>query len=174
MTVKLLRDVLISKGPLEKYFEGHVPANLWRTLCVENNDASLDMPAQGYVLSNGRPRPANIEITLKNGVKWLSINDRPTTVSPFINAGRTPSKEAGYYKLPKGSVIPAGLAIVEDQGSSHLASPQYSIAPAFDMSLEQFRIILRSLEQHAVLEQHVVEALDANAESEDKAPDTSL
>ena len=150
MTVRLLRDLLISKGPLEKYFEGHVPSNLWRTFCVESNDAVVDTAEQGYVLSNGRPRPANIEVTQKNGVKWLSINDRPTTVSPFINAGRAPSKEAGYYKLPKGSVIPAGLAIVEDQFDSRFSSPQFSIAPAFDMSLEQFRILLRSLEPRVI------------------------
>jgi len=50
-----------------------------------------------------------------------------------------------YYKIPKGTVLPLGLAIVKDKYNSRLGATHYTIAPAWDMRLNDFKKLLNRL-----------------------------
>lgn len=53
-----------------------------------------------------------------------------------------------YYRIPKGTQLPVGLAIVRDRFNPRLNATHYTIAPAHDMPLDQFK---RLLDQLAIL-----------------------
>ena len=145
MSIKLLKDVLISKGKLESYFEGAVPTTLWRALNRKSNQNVFDFIEQPMMLSNGRPRPADIKIESRSGVKWVCIKDRPRGLSTFDQHGLPEGKDWEYYKIPKGTVLPDGIAVVKDEYSSRFGATHYTIAPAYDMPLHQFKSKLAQL-----------------------------
>ena len=41
MGIKILKDILISAGEFERYYERAVPINLWRGLNIKNNKVNL-------------------------------------------------------------------------------------------------------------------------------------
>ena len=73
MSITILKDVLIEKGKLDCYFDGKTPVNLWRALNKKSNQGVFDFFEQGFVLSNGRPRPADITIEIRNSVQWVCV-----------------------------------------------------------------------------------------------------
>lgn len=95
------------------------------------------------MLSNGRPGQADVKIELKNGVKWVSVKQQPRGISTFDRAGLPEGKDWEYYRIPKGTELPIGLAIVKDQFNTKFQSTHYTIAPEYDMPLEQFKTLLR-------------------------------
>ncbi len=52
----------------------------------------------------------------------------------------------------KGAVLPVGLAIVRDEFNSNFEATHYTIAPAYDMPLEQFKGLLVQLLKHVIKE----------------------
>lgn len=145
MTITVLKDVLISKGQVEKLFEGYMPINLWRALNRKSGMAVFDFIEEPMMLSNGRPRPADIKIELRGGVKWVCINKRPRGISTFDKSGLPTGKDWEYYKIPKGTVLPDGIAIVKDEYNTAFGATHYTIAPAYDMPLSQFKLKLEQL-----------------------------
>ena len=99
------------------------------------------------MLSNGKPRPADIAIELRNGVEWVCVANRPRGVSTFDRAGVPRGQDWDYVKIPKGTVLPDGLAIVNDGYRESYDATHYTIAPATDMPLGQFRSLLLHLAQ---------------------------
>ncbi|XZZ64078.1 hypothetical protein ACJJIF_03280 [Microbulbifer sp. SSSA002] len=77
-----------------------------------------------------------------NGEKWVSVENRPRGVSTFDKEGVPPGKGWEYYKIPAGTIIPDGLAIVRDGYNKKFDAIHYTIAPAYDMSLRQFKTAL--------------------------------
>ena len=69
MAINILKDILISKNQIDKYFEGVAPVNLWRVLNIKQNTRPFDFVEQATILSNGRPRPADITIETVQGEK---------------------------------------------------------------------------------------------------------
>ncbi|WP_407919786.1 Tse2 family ADP-ribosyltransferase toxin [Endozoicomonas numazuensis] len=95
------------------------------------------------MLSNGRPRAADIKIyEHRNGEKWVSVEDRPRGLSTFDKEGCPPGNGWEYYKIPAGTILPEELAIVKDQYNKRYDATHYTIAPAYDMSLVQFKSAL--------------------------------
>lgn len=139
MSITILKDVLISKGQVEKLFEGSVPINLWRALNRKSNAGVFDFVEEPMVLSNGRPRAADIQIEKRSGVKWVCVRNRPRGLSTFDKPGLPQGKDWEYYKIPKGTVLPEGIAIVKDEYNTILCAHHYTIAPAYDMPLAQFK-----------------------------------
>jgi hypothetical protein len=145
MSITVLKDVLIEKGLIENYFEGQVPINLWRALKRNAGKQVLDFVEQPFMLSNGRPRVADIKIETRHGGKWVCVKDRPRGVSAFDKPGIPSGKGWDYFKIPKGTELPDGLAIVKDQYNSKFEATHYTIAPAYDMPLSQFKSKLNTL-----------------------------
>jgi len=77
MTISVLRDILISKNQIDKYFEGVTPVNLWRALNIKHNTHPFGFVEQATVLSNGRPRSADLKIEMVRGEKWVRVKERP-------------------------------------------------------------------------------------------------
>lgn len=145
MSITILKDVLIDKGMLENYFEGEVPANLWRALKRSSGKGVFEFVEEPFILSNGRPRPADITIEKHNGEKWVLVKERPRGVSAFDKPGVPTGNGWEYYKIPKGTELPEGLAIVRDSYNTKFEATHYTIAPAYDMPLSQFKSKLSTL-----------------------------
>ncbi len=69
MSVTLLKDILIGKDKLDSFFDEHVPVDLWRAVNKKSNNSVFDFIETGFVLSNGRPHPADITIESRNDIK---------------------------------------------------------------------------------------------------------
>ncbi|MCP4494067.1 MAG: hypothetical protein GY820_43210 [Gammaproteobacteria bacterium] len=145
MSITVLKDILIAKDKLDSYFEGKAPVTLWRALNRKLDLGVFDFIEQGFPLSNGRPRPADIKIESRNGVKWVSVKERPRGLSTFDKRGLPKGKNWEYYKIPKGTILPIGLAIVRDEYNTNFKATHYTIAPAYDMPLSKFKNKLQQL-----------------------------
>ena len=152
MSVTVLKDVLIAKGKIDRYFEGAVPVNLWRALNRKSGLSAFDFVEKAFVLSNGRPRPADITIESRNGNKWVCVNQRPRGLSTFDKQGLPKGKDWEYFKIPQGTVLPEGLAIVKDEYNTRFDATHYTIAPAYDMPLAQFKSKLQQLANSLIKE----------------------
>lgn len=152
MAMSVLKDVLISTNKLENYFSDCVPVNLWRAMKRQKSGMQRTAPQQVFhfieedcMLSNGRARPADIKIELRNGCKWVSVKDRPRGVSTFDKAGAPPGDGWIYLLIPQGTILPPGLAIVKDEFNSRFGATHYTIAPTHDMPLAEFKNLLELL-----------------------------
>lgn len=152
MTATVLKDVLLSKNQIEKYFDGQVPINLWRAMNVKANKEPFEFVEEPYMLSNGRPRPADIKIENVGNEKWVKVKERPRGLSTFDKPGLPKGKNWEYIRIPKGTTLPYGLAIVKDEYNSRFDATHYTIAPAFDMPLWRFKMLLSSLAQDLIKE----------------------
>ena len=147
MTTNVLKDILIAKDRIDRYFEGATPVTLWRAVNVKRGVQLFELVEQPFTLSNGRPRPADITIETIGGEKWVKVKDRPRGLSTFDKPGVPAGKHWEYYKIPKGTPLPHGLAIVRDEFNTNYQATHYTIAPAFDMPLSRFKLLLNRLAQ---------------------------
>ena len=115
MAISVLKDIFISKNQIEKYFEGVTPVNLWRALNIKQNTRPFDFVEQATVLSNGRPRPADIKIETVRDEKRVRVKERPRGISTFDKPGLPAGKNWECYKILKGTMLPHGLAIIKDE-----------------------------------------------------------
>ena len=145
MKIAILKDVLIARGQIDRYYEGLTPVHLWRALKTKENAHPFHFVEQPFMLSNGRPRPADITIETVNGQKWVRITDRPRGVSTFDKSGVPPGRGWEYYRIPKGTELPSGLVVVRDELNVAFGATHYTIAPDRDMPLDAFKMLLNRL-----------------------------
>ena len=145
MDALILKDVLISLGELERYYEGVVPIDLWRGLNVKKDSELFSLIEEPYKMSNGRIRRP--DITIKNG--RVEVQHWPRGISTFDRPGVPTGKDWTYYKIPADTVLPEGLAIVKDSYNEILNATHYTIAPAYSMSLGKFKCLLNELAKNA-------------------------
>jgi hypothetical protein len=142
--IKVLRDIYVEAGEVERYFEGQVPVDLWRAK-RKGALSPFEFVEEGFVLSNGRPRPADITILERGGVKWVTVDKRPRGLSTFDKRGVPPGRGWEYYLIPQGTELPQGLAISRDEPNEVFGATHYTIAPAYDMPLVEFKSLLLRL-----------------------------
>ncbi|QFT53835.1 hypothetical protein [Microbulbifer sp. THAF38] len=152
MSIKVLKEILIAKGKADSYSDGQTPIDLWRALNKKSDQGVFDFIEKGFILSNGRPRPADITIEYRDGTEWVCIKDRPRGLSTFDKPGLPKGKNWEYYKIPAGTVLPEGIAIVKDEYNTRFEATHYTIAPAYDMPLNQFKNKLKILEKSLIKE----------------------
>lgn len=150
--MKSLKEIFIDAGEIDKFFDDKVPVNLWRAKNLNKRDSIFSMIEQKIVRKNGKVRPADITIFKKNDVEWVSVKDKPRGISTFNKPNVFKRGRWEYYKIPIGTDIPNGLAIVEDGFNIALGAKHYTIAPAFDMPLGQFKQLLNTLAQALIKE----------------------
>ncbi|MGH1472050.1 MAG: hypothetical protein ACRBCS_12700 [Cellvibrionaceae bacterium] len=137
----VLKEVFISMGELERYYDGIVPVNLWRGLNIKKNVSLFDLIEKPFKMPNGRIRKPDIEID--NG--WVKVKHWPRGISTFDKPGVPKGKDWVHYKLPAGTLLPKGLAIVKDSFNDTFQATHYTIAPAYDMPLSTFKSLLNQL-----------------------------
>lgn len=152
MSETILKDIYISKGQVDRFFEGQVPVHLWRALNNKRGDALFDFFEVPTKLSNGRLRTPDITILNRGGTKWVSVRNAPRGISTFDKPGVPTGKDWSYYRISAGTALPHGLAIVRDAFNDRFGATHYTIAPAFDMPLDQFKRLLVELAKNAVKE----------------------
>ncbi|WP_444932558.1 Tse2 family ADP-ribosyltransferase toxin [Microbulbifer sp. JTAC008] len=152
MSVTTLKDVLIEKDQLDRFFDKSIPVDLWRALKKKSGQQPFDFVEKGFVLSNGRPRPADITIERRANEDWVCVKDRPRGLSTFDEKGVPKGNGWEYFKIPKGTKLPEGLAIVKDEYNSKFEATHYTIAPAFDMPISQFKSKLLQLAKQLIKE----------------------
>jgi hypothetical protein len=103
-------------------------------------------------MSNGRPRPADISIDTVDNEKWVRVKERPRGLSTFDKPGIPAGKDWEYYRIPKGTNLPHGLVLVKDEYNVKFGATHYTIAPAFDMPLSDFKMLLKQLAQQLIKE----------------------
>ncbi len=122
-----------------------VPVHLWRALNRKQGTELFEFVETEFTLGNGRPRPADIAIVDRNGEKWIQVKERPRGVSTFDAPGVPAGKDWSYYRIPAGTALPVGLCIVRDQYNARFNATHYTIAPAYDMPLKTFKLLLSKL-----------------------------
>lgn len=141
---EVLKDILISAGDIDRYFETS-PVNLWRAKRTTDKGTLFGLVEKDKVLSNGQPRPADISIYEKTGISWVSCRLIPRGISTFDKPNTFKGSSWEYYKIPQGTILPLGLAIVKDRINARIGATHYTIAPAYDMPLAQFKNLLNQL-----------------------------
>jgi hypothetical protein len=136
---EILKDILISAGDIDRYFE-QSPVNLWRAKRTTDKGSLFGLVEEDKVFSE------------KNGVKWVSCRPSPRGISTFDKPNTFKGNSWEYYKIPEGTTLPSGLAIVKDKFNSRISATHYTIAPAYDMPLSLFRSLLNDLAANVVRE----------------------
>ena len=143
-----LKDILLSRDELERYYDGAVPLNLWRAMNLRTNKRLFDLVESPYKMSNGRVRRPDISI--ENG--WVRVRSAPRGISTFDRMGVSTGNDWVYYRIPQGTRLPRGLAIVKDSYNEQMKATHYTIAPAYDMPVAVFRRLLNQLATSALRE----------------------
>jgi hypothetical protein len=141
MAEKTLKDILISRRELDRYYGGVVPVNLWRALNVRRGGGLFDLVEVGFTQSNDRFRPA--DVTIEDG--WVRLERFPRGVSTFDKRGTPRGKDWEYYLIPAGTQLPDGRAVVRDSYNESFEATHYTIAPDWEMRIEVFRCLLDKL-----------------------------
>ena len=141
---ELLKDILIEAGEIDKYYED-TPVNLWRAKKKNDKCSLFGMVEEDKILSNGKLRPADITIEDRHGMKWVCCKPSPRGISTFDKPYTFKGASWEYYKIPMGTKLPGGLAIVKDNFNRRMTATHYTIAPAYDMPLKQFKSLLNQL-----------------------------
>jgi hypothetical protein len=152
MAIVILKDLLIDQGEIDRYYDGHVPSDLWRAINRKQPAGLFDFVEEPYTLSNGRVRRADIRIVNRRGEKWVEVNERPRGVSTFDAPGVPVGKDWSYYRIPAGTVLPAGLCIVRDNFNPTYNATHHTIAPAYEMPLNTFKQLLSKLASSVIKE----------------------
>jgi len=146
MGFTVLKDLLISLGRLEDYIGGTVPVNLWRSHDTRLGGHPMDFVEKDYLLSDGRPRPADITIEPDAaGVPWVRVKQLPAGLSTWDKPGVFKNKAWRFYRIPKGTALPKDLVIIKDHFSERYGATHYTIAPAREMPLATFKQLLVDL-----------------------------
>lgn len=150
--MKSLREILNNAGKSNCYYEVRVPVDLWRAKKLGSIEPVFNLIEHRLVRNNGKIRPADVSLYERNGIEWISIKDRPRGLSVFDKKNVFSRGEWCYYKIPAGTILPSGLAIVDDGLNPAVGARHYTIAPSHDMPLSQFRQLLNVFAQNLVKE----------------------
>lgn len=132
---------------MDRYYEA-APVNLWRARRTRPAGTVFGLVEADNILSNGQVRPADVTIVEQGGVKWVRCRPSPRGISTFDAPNTFKGDSWEYYRIPRGTQLPIGLAIVRDRYNPRMNATHFTIAPAHDMPLDQFK---RLLDQLAIL-----------------------
>lgn len=124
------------------------PVALYRFVEDDAKRMILFPVLEGYKLPNGNWRSPDVERKLIDGT-WYVIPKRKTGVSLF-NGQRPFSKPGRYYVIPKGTPIPLGLAVTDDNPNQQAGFRHFSITPRTAMAELNYLFLLRRLASWAI------------------------
>jgi hypothetical protein len=90
-------------------------------------------------LTLGLPKPG------PDGQKWVRVESSPRGASTFDQPRVFKGNQWVYYRIEAGTELPSGLAVVRDKFNRNYGARHYTIAPAWDMPLETFKLLLQKL-----------------------------
>ncbi len=137
---ELLSDILIEIGEIDRYFGNSAPFDLWRARKISSQAALFELVENETFRARGAPRKPDITIE----GNWVRIRDAPRGISTFDKPNIFKGAWS-YYKIPANTILPFGLAIVRDHYNHTFGATHYTIAPAYDMPLVHFKMLLSTL-----------------------------
>lgn len=137
----ILRDILIERSEIDRFYGDEVPINLWRARNLSKKNIGLFELVEKEQKRAGGVRPA--DVTIEND--WVKVRYSPRGISTFDRPNVFKRGKWEYYKIPAGTKLPNGLVIVKDLFNKALGATHYTIAPACDMPLNSFKAILNQL-----------------------------
>lgn len=140
--VETLQDILLATGDIDRFFGRNTPVDLWRAKKFKDLGPLFQLVEEEVSRPRGAPRKP--DITIEND--WVRVRSRPRGISTFDRPD-TFKGDWRYYKIPAGTVLPLGLVIVKDSYNPVFGATHYTIAPAHDMPLAQFKRLLTQLAQ---------------------------
>ncbi len=151
--MKTLHDILLDLGEIKYYFASKVPVDLWRAQRKREEGTPIFRPAlEEKQVGVSRVRLPDISTELRDGVRYVLCTNRPRGISTFDKPVVFTRDDWNYFRIPQGTVIPTGLAIVKDFFNSSYGATHYTIAPAYDMPAEQFIFLLDCFARNATKE----------------------
>jgi len=151
--METLHDILLDLGEFKSYFGGKVPVDLWRAQRKREQGHPVFRPIlEEKQVGVGRVRLPDIATEMRDGVRYVLCAKRPRGISTFDRPFVFPRDDWNYFRIPKGTDIPTGLAIVKDFFNSAYGATHYTIAPAYDMPEANFISLLDILARNATLE----------------------
>ena len=75
----------------------------------------------------------------------IRVGPSPRGASTFDKPRVFKGNQWIYYRIDAGTELPHGLAIVRDNFNRNYGARHYTIAPAWDMPLEAFKLLLQQL-----------------------------
>lgn len=150
--VQALKDVLIEAGEIDRYFDGHAPVPLWRARKKDATTGIFELVEKEVVREGRRPRPADITIKPVDGEDWVFVKNFPRGLSTFDKPRVFRGRSWEYYRIEAGTELPHGLAIVRDGYNRAYGAHHYTIAPAWDMKLADFKKLLTILAKSLIKE----------------------
>jgi hypothetical protein len=147
---KTIEDIYLAAGVLGKLFLDKVPVDLFRFVAASAlPDRMAFYPVlEPFPLENGQMRSSDLDRRQIEGT-WYVFPKRRTGLSTF--GGPVKFKNPGqFYRIPKGTCIPGGLAIGEDNMHPVFKCIHYSIMPRFVMAEMHYLFLLRRLASFAV------------------------
>lgn len=108
--IEILKDVLIAAGDIDRYYE-QAPVNLWRARRRSDTGTVFALIEEEKVLSSGQPRPADITIFVRDGVKWVSCEFVPRGISTFDKPVCSAGVPGSTTRFRRGPRCPRGLLL---------------------------------------------------------------
>lgn len=139
--MQVLKDIFVNTGQIDRFYGRNVPVNLWRARNLAKGTVDLFHLVEKDQVRTGGVRPADIRI--EDG--WVRVKYSPRGISTFDRSNIFPRGKWEYYKIPAGTVLPAGLVVVKDNYNTRLGATHYTVAPAYDMPLSSFKFLLNKL-----------------------------
>jgi hypothetical protein len=162
-----MKEVLVKKGTVRSFFakidglgrvfdsEKDLALFLWRA-------SRTDQPCENPLLPDfvpreirkGKFRPADVTVEKRDGVDFIipkvykkTSNDiwKAQGTSLFNKPKTFIGKDWEYIEIPKGTKIPEGILIIEDDYNERFKATHYSIVPDHSMSIKNYKLLLQQL-----------------------------
>jgi Tse2 ADP-ribosyltransferase toxins len=149
-----LEDIYVTEEMRSKLFTGTTPVDLelWRFVRADEQIPFGLYPGLREKTIGKPPRQRTRKPDLQiergpDGKLWAKMNTGG--VSTF--GGEFSMRSAGaYFVIPRGTRLPFGLAVTEDEFSEYAGRMHYTIAPFQDMPLIQYLRLLSQLSKSLV------------------------
>lgn len=138
---------------MAKKYYGYFPLNLYRLGKKDDNklDTVRGRDIEKVVFYRHRGVDSKVETGRSGEVCWVKGGSNGG-ISLFDDIETAPIKGKFWYKIPEGVTLPPELGLA-DSRKAEGKSTHYRIFPVMDMSLDNFKILLRQIAEDVKIQE---------------------